>query len=87
MTLGAVHEDRDGQQIVADRKFAAREDRPGRDAELVRASLALEQLAGGVGIDGGAVTARADRGAVSGRPTNQLESLVGFLVRQTGDFR
>ena len=50
MTLRAVHEDRDGKKIVADRQLAAGEDRPGRDAELVPAGFALEQRARLVGI-------------------------------------
>ena len=46
LALRAVDEDRDGQEVVADRQFAAGEDRAGRDGELVRASLAAEHLAG-----------------------------------------
>jgi hypothetical protein len=87
MALRTVHENRDRQKIVADRKLAAGENRAARHAELVIAGLALEQLAGGVGVDGGAAAARANRLAVSGGPTNQLEGLIGFLVRQTGDLR
>src|SRR5665213_916459 len=85
MTLRAVHENGDGQKIVADRKLAAGENGPAGNAELVRASLALEQLAGRVGVDSGAFAARANRLAVSGSPPDKLEGLVGFLVRQTGD--
>ena len=51
MALRAVHEDRDGQQIVADRQLAAGEDRAGRDAELMRAGLALEDAARLVAVD------------------------------------
>ena len=51
------------------------------------AGFAFEQLAGRVGIDGDAFAARANRLALSGRPTDQFEGLVGFLVRQTGDLR
>jgi hypothetical protein len=87
MTFCAVHENRDSEKVVADRKLAAGENGARRDAELVIASLALEQLAGRVVIDGGAFAAGANRLAVSGSPANQLEGLVGFLVRQTGDFR
>ena len=50
MALRAVHEDRDCQQVVPDRHLAAGEDRPGRDGELVRATLAPEHLAGLVGV-------------------------------------
>ena len=87
MTLRAVDEDGDCQEVVTDRKFAAGENRPGRDAELVIAGFALEQLAGRVGVDGDAFAAGANRSAVSGGPTNQLEGLIGFLVGQTGDLR
>ena len=51
MALGAVDEDRDCQEIVADGEFAAGEDRPGRDAELMLARLALEDRAGLVAVD------------------------------------
>lgn len=66
------------------RQFAAREDRPRGDAELVIVALALEQLAGRVGVGGDAAAARANRLALSGSPADQLEGLIGFLVRQTG---
>ena len=49
--------------------------------------FALEQLASRVGVNGNAFAARANRSAVSGGPTDQLEGLIGFLVGQTGDFR
>ena len=45
MSLRAIHEDRDGQEDVADWHFPACEDGAGRDAELVRASFAFPQLA------------------------------------------
>jgi hypothetical protein len=53
----------------------------------VIAGFALEQLAGRVGVDGDTAATRANRLAVSGRPTDKLEGLIGFLVRQTGDLR
>jgi hypothetical protein len=87
MTLRAVDENRNRQKVVADRKLAAGENGPAGNAELVIAGFALEQLAGRVGIDGDAFAAGANRSAVSGGPTDQLEGLVGFLVRQTGDLR
>lgn len=87
MALRAVHENGDCQKVVADRKLAASEDRARSDAELVIAGFALEQLAGRVVVDGGAFAARANRRAVSAGPTNKLEGLIGFLVRQTGDLR
>ena len=87
MALRTIYKDRNRKEVVADRELAASENGPAGNAELVRASLALEQLASRVGVDGGAFAARANRSAVSGSPTDKLEGLVGFLVRQTGDFR
>lgn len=84
MALRAVDEDRDSQKVVADCELAAGEDRPGRNAELVIAALALEQLARLVGVDRGAAALGAKWLAVSGGPTDQLEGLIGFLVRPNG---
>jgi hypothetical protein len=44
MTLCAVDENRDGKEIVADRQLAAGENRPARNAKLVRTSLAGMKL-------------------------------------------
>jgi hypothetical protein len=46
--LGGVDEDRDGQEVVADRELPRVERGPAGDAELPEASLALEQAAGAV---------------------------------------
>ena len=51
------------KRIVADRKLAAGEDRTRRDAELVRAGFALEELAGLVGVD--------QRNRSAGRPARR----------------
>lgn len=87
MALRAVDEDGDCQEVIADRKLTAGEDRARRDTELVIAALALEQLAGRVGVGGDAAAAGANGLALSRGPTDQFEGLVGFLVRQTGDLR
>lgn len=87
MALCTVHENSDCQEVVADWELAARKNGPASHTELVIAGFAFEQLAGRIGVDGGAFTARAYRLALSGRPTDQFEGLVGFLVRQAGDLR
>jgi hypothetical protein len=60
MPFRAVHKDRDGQKIGADRKLAAGEDGAGRDAELMRARLAFPKLARLIFIGGAALAARAN---------------------------
>lgn len=87
MALGAVDEDGDSKEVVADRQLAAGEDGAQRDRELMRASLALIELAGLVGEGFGAGATRANRLAVSGRPTDVAEGVVGFLVAHTRDLR
>ena len=85
MSLGAVHEDGDCQQVVADRELAIGEDRAGRDRELVAALFAAPDRLRLVGIDGQAATRRAEGLAVVGRPPHRLESLARFLIAHTGD--
>lgn len=87
MALGAVDEDRDGEEVVADRELAAGEDGPGCDRELMRARLALVELAGLVGEGFSAGAARAYRLAVRVRPADQTEGVMGFLVRHAGNLR
>jgi hypothetical protein len=58
MALRTVHENRDSQEVIADRELAAGEDRSRRDAELVVASFAFPELARSVGV--GARPAGAD---------------------------
>jgi hypothetical protein len=70
MTFGPVHKDRDGKENVADGHFAAGEDGAGRDAELMRASLALPELARLILIGGVALAARAHRLAVGIGPAD-----------------
>lgn len=85
MTLGAVGEDRDGEEVVTDRELARGEDGAAGDAVLMTATGALEELAGG---DEGvleAATAGAERGALGGLPADRLERLPSLVVRHTGD--
>ena len=51
----------------------------------MRARLALPQLAGLVGVGGGASTAGTDRLALRLRPADQPEGVMRFLVRKPGD--
>lgn len=86
VTLGAVHEDRDGQEVRADRQLAAGEDRARRDRELMLAGLALPELAGGDEAMGESAAARADRIAARVAPTDHAEGIVGFLAAHARDF-
>ena len=70
MALCAVYEDRDGEQIVPDREFAASEDRPGRDRELVRATTAPEHFPGFIGVAVEATATRTDGFALGVRTTD-----------------
>lgn len=85
MPLCAVYKDRDRQEIVADRQLAAGKERPGRDAELMIARLAFPERARLEGVHGGAIATRADRSAIGSGPTNEPESVAGFLVRHARD--
>jgi len=87
VTFCAVHEDGDCQQVVADGEFATGEDRPGRDAELVRASLALPELPGPVAVEGRTAAARAVRGTSVVGPADQFERLESLLIGHTGHGR
>jgi len=70
LPLGAVHEDRDRQKIGANRELAAGENSPGRNAELMRASLALPELARFVFVGRAAMAARANRLALGIGPAD-----------------
>ena len=87
MALHAVYEDRDGQEIVANRELAAGEDRPARHAVLMVAALALEQRARLVGVGGAAAALRANRLAFGRGPTDLLEGVAGFVVGHARDLR
>lgn len=87
VALGAVGEDGDGKQVVADRELAAGEDGPAGDAELVATSGALEELAGG---DEGvleATAAGAEGFAFGLGPSDGLERLPSLVIRHAGDLR
>ena len=82
MAFRAVHEDRDGGENIADRKFAAGEDRAGRKGELRLATLTLEDFARLELIDGYAAAFRAERlPAIVGK-ANGLEVVVSLIVRK-----
>lgn len=85
VTFGAVGENGDGKQMVADWELAAGEDGPARDAVLVPATSALEQLAGGDERVLEATAAWAEGGAVSLSPTDRLERLPSRLIRHPRD--
>jgi hypothetical protein len=87
MTLRTVDEDSDCQEVIADRHLATGEDRPGRDRELVRATLAPEKLAGFVSVAIEATAPGTDRLALRVRPTDKLERLPCFLFRHARDGR
>lgn len=87
MALRAVHEDRDGQQNVADGHLAAGEDRAARDAKLMTAALALPELAGGDLVALDAAAAGANRFPARVAPADHAEGGMGFLVRHARDLR
>ncbi len=80
MAFGAVDEDRDCQEVVPNRELAAGEDRPGRDAELVRARFAFPELARAVAVEGRTAAPGAVRLARVVGPADQFERLIGFLI-------
>ena len=59
MTLRAVDEDRDGEQVVADRALATAENRAARNRKLLVASLALPRPARGDRVHDQTAAARA----------------------------
>jgi len=87
MALGAVHEDGDRQQVVADRELAAREDRAGRETELSVAAFALEDRPARVLVARHAAALRADRLAIGGGPADRPERCPRLLLRHAGDGR
>lgn len=87
VALGPVHEDRDSEQVGADRQLTAGEGRAGRYGELVLTGLALPELAGADEAVREAATARTDRLAARVAPTDHAEGVVRFLGAHTGDLR
>ena len=82
MALGAVDEDSDCQEVIADRQLTAGEDGPACDGELMAARLALPKLASLVGLDGGTIATGANGLALGGGPADKPEGVEGFLVRK-----
>ena len=70
-----VDEDGDRQEVIAHRQLPAGKDRPAGDTELVVTRLALEDRAGGVGVDRGTVATRAYRLAIGRSPADRAERL------------
>jgi len=83
VALGAIGENRDGEQVVADRPLAVREDRPSRDRELMAAAFAFPHGAGRQFANVEATAARAiGRAAVVG-PADALKRGRRLIVRHT----
>ncbi len=87
MTLGAVHENGDGGQDVADRQLAAGEDGPRRDGELAVAGLALEDAASAELPAHVAAALRANRISLRLGPADRLEGLIGLVLGHPHDLR
>lgn len=85
VALGAVGEDGDGEEMIADRELARREDGPAGDAVLVPAPSALEQLASGDERVLEAAAARAEWLTLSRLPADSLERLPSRVIGQAGD--
>src|SRR5260221_2827346 len=85
MALGAVDEDRDGEQVIADWSFPAGEDRATRNGELLVARLALPRSARGDRVHDQTATARAIRLPAVIRPADFAEFRMRFLIRQPRD--
>ena len=87
MALGAIGEDRDGEQVVADRQLAVGKNGPAGDAVLRAAPSALEELAG---RDEGVLEATAtgsERLTLRVGPADQLERRPRLVVRQARNLR
>src|SRR5688572_1917635 len=84
VSLSAVYEDRDGQQVVAHRELAAREDRAGREAELRVTALALEDRPAGILVARDAAALGADRLAIGGGPADRPERCPRLVLRHAG---
>lgn len=85
IALGAVYEHGDCGEDVADGQLAAMENRARGDAELLAATLALVDLAGGEIVGIAAPAHRANRLAVRVGPADLAESGTCFRVRHAHD--
>jgi len=82
MAFCSIHEDGDGQEIIADRQLAAGKDCAGRDAELMRAALALEQWTALVFVYGNATAPGANRRTVRRMPADFAEGIACLVIRK-----
>ena len=82
IALGAVDEDRDSQEVIADRQLAAGEDGPARNGKLMAAGLALPQLASLVGVNSGAIATRANGLALRCGPANKPKGVEHGVTTQ-----
>src|SRR5579864_3413304 len=87
MSLGAVDEDRDGEEVIPHRELAAREDGATRNGELVAALFAAEHGAGLVAVDRSAAAFRAERLALVIGPADALEGFPSLLLRHARNAR
>lgn len=85
MPLGAVGENGDGKEMIADRELARGKDGPAGDAVLMAAPGTLEQLAGSDERVLEAAAARAERLTLGRLPADGLERLPRCVVGQAGD--
>lgn len=87
MTFRTVCENSNCEQVVADSKFPAGEDRAGRNAELVIAAFAFPKVASLIGIESEATAPGAVRLALGVGPSNALKGFAGLLIGHAGDRR
>jgi len=85
--LGAIHEDRDCHEIVAERELAPGKDGARRDAKDVAARRTFPERLGLAGVDLGAAAAGAVGIAAVIGPTNVLEGSQRFFVRHARNGR
>src|SRR4051812_49422168 len=83
VALGAVDEDRDGGEVVADRQLAAMKDRAAGHAELLVAPLTAPDRAAPETVHVRATAVWAVGLPAVVRPPNRGELCVRFLIRQS----
>ena len=83
--LDGRNEYRDRCEVIPDRQLAGGEDGPGRDAKLVVATLALPDPTCGIGVDGAAAAAGAERFAFIVREPDRDEGCVRLVVGHAED--
>lgn len=87
VALGSVHEDGNGQKIVANRQLPAGKDRPRGDGELPAATLALVEVAGGDEAGVKATAMGANRLTIGLIPPDAPEGIARLLLCHSGDLR